>query len=90
LLSFNKVAGLLLLVVLLLILCLRVFEACLCCFLYLSLLAESPGGLPPKGYCRSLSCLLRVRLAQLMLIRHSVEPLGVYAEGHFDRAMAMA
>jgi hypothetical protein len=90
LLPFNKVAGLPLLVVLLLILCLRVFEACLRCFLHLSPLAESPGGLPPKGHRRSLSCPLRVRLAQLMLIRHSVEPLGVYAEGYFDRAMAMA
>jgi hypothetical protein len=90
LLPFNKVAGLLLLIVLLLILCLRVFEACLRCFLYLSLLAKSPGGLLPKGHRRSLSCLLRVRLAQLMLIRYSVEPLGVYAEGYFDRAMAIA
>jgi hypothetical protein len=90
LLPFNKVAGLLLLIILLLILCLRIFKACLCCFLYLSLLAESPGGLPPKGYRRSLSCLLRVRLAQLMLIRHSVEPLRVYAEGHFNRAIAIA
>jgi hypothetical protein len=90
LLLFNKVAGLLLLVILLLILYLRVFKACLHCFLHLSLLAESPSSLPPKGYRRSLSCLLRVRLAQLMLIRYSVKPLRVYAEGYFNRAIAIA
>jgi hypothetical protein len=90
LLPFNKVAGLLLSVVLLFILCLCVFKACLCCFLYLSLLAKLPSGLLPKGYCWSLSCLLRVRLAQLMLIRHSVEPLRVYAKGYFNRAIAIA
>jgi hypothetical protein len=90
LLPFNKVAGLLLLIILLLILYLRVFEACLYCFLYLSLLAKSPGGLLPKGYRRSLSCLLRVRLAQLILIRHSVKPLRVYTKGYFNRAIAIA
>jgi hypothetical protein len=90
LLPFNKVAGLLLLIILLLILYLRVFEACLCCFLYLSLLAKSPGGLLPKGHRRSLSCLLRVRLAQLILIRHSVKLLRVYTKGYFNRAIAIA
>jgi hypothetical protein len=90
LLPFNKVAGLLLLVILLLILYLRVFKACLCCFLYLSLLAKSPSGLLPKSYYQSLSYLLRVRLAQLILIRHSVEPLRVYTKGYFDRAIAIA
>jgi hypothetical protein len=90
LLLFNKVAGLLLPVILLLILCLCVFKACLCYFLYLSLLAKLPGGLLPKGYCWSLSCLLRVRLVQLMLIRYSVKPLRVYAKGYFDRAIAIA
>jgi hypothetical protein len=90
LLPFNKVAGLLLLIILLLILYLRVFEACLRCFLYLSLLTKLTGGLLPKGYRQSLSCLLRVRLAQLILIRHSVKPLGVYAKGYFNRAIAIA
>jgi hypothetical protein len=90
LLFFNKVAGLLLLIILLLILYLYIFKACLYCFLYLSLLAKSPGGLLPKGYRRSLSYLLRVRLVQLILIRHSIKLLRVYAEGYFDRAIAIA